>query len=326
VLALGEREAQRLQRELADLRSQVQSERALAERERDLAGAARRRLEALEARLDGIENRIDSFGPVGGPAGAAEIARARDEVLLLEIERLVSYANQELQLAGSVPAALAALQAADARASRLQRPQPALRRALAADLERLRLLPTVDSAGVALRLDQIAQGLDGWILLADPTQRLASAEPARATERGPRAAADGKPRAGGGAPAATAADPGARVRAWVSAEFGDLVRIRQAATPESLLLEPAQAALVRERLRVRLLTARQAVLARNERLFRPELAESLALTERYFDVRQPAVAAAVAQLRQLGATAVAFEPPASLDTVAALRALTGATR
>ena len=54
-------------------------------------------------------------------------------------------ASQQLQLAGNVPSALTALQLADAKLQRLDRPQfVPLRRALSRDMDRLKAVPYVD--------------------------------------------------------------------------------------------------------------------------------------------------------------------------------------
>jgi uroporphyrin-3 C-methyltransferase len=67
-----------------------------------------------------------------------DIARGREEATLLEVEQAITLAGQQLQLAGNVPIAILALQTADARLARLDRPQYLpLRKALAKDLERL---------------------------------------------------------------------------------------------------------------------------------------------------------------------------------------------
>jgi uroporphyrin-3 C-methyltransferase/uroporphyrinogen III methyltransferase/synthase len=370
--------AQRLERahlvqQTADLQVQVQAARAAGDAARTQAELAARHAEALEARIAAIE----ALGAAAASAGAGvDTGRGRDEAALLEVERLLSFAQQELQLGGSTASALTALQSADGRLARLQRPQLLqLRRALARDLERVRALPVVDIAGTSIRLDQLAQAADGWTLLADPAQRLppgrsagtrpigpdgkapdpkgsesrsADAKPLEPKPADPRAAepkavepkgSEPKSAAAKGAPARPNADSTARapqgpmsmvsitaeawhgLRSWMAAEFGDLVRVREVSTPDALLLDPAQAALVRERLKLRLLTARHALLTRNERQFRPEIVEVQAIVERYFDPKQPAVIAAGAELKALLAMPLAFEPPASLDSVAALRAL-----
>ena len=84
-----------------------------------------------------------------------DLAPSRDEIALTEIEQVLLVASQQLLLAGNVQSALAALQLADARLQRLERPQfLPLRRALTQDMDRLKAMPFVDVAGMSLKLDQ----------------------------------------------------------------------------------------------------------------------------------------------------------------------------
>ena len=103
-------------------------------------------------------------------------------------------------------------------------------------------------------------------------------------------------------------------------EYRDLVRLRQVDTPDALLLAPQQQQLVRLQIRLRLLNARQAVLARNDRLYRADLLEAQALMTRYVDVRQPAAAAAAGLIKQLSATPLSVDVPQINDSIAAVRA------
>ena len=84
-----------------------------------------------------------------------DLAPSRDEIALSEIEQVLLVASQQLQLAGNVPSALTALQLADAKLQRLERPQfVPLRRALSRDMDELKAVPYVDVTGVGLKLDQ----------------------------------------------------------------------------------------------------------------------------------------------------------------------------
>jgi len=83
---------------------------------------------------------------------------------------------------------------------------------------------------------------------------------------------------------------------------------------------PQQQQLVRLQIKLRLLNARQALLMRNDRLFRADLGEAQTLVGRYVDVRQPNVAAAVATMKQLSSTALSVEVPQINDSLAAVRA------
>ena len=78
-----------------------------------------------------------------------DLAPSRDEIALSEIEQVLLVASQQLQLAGNVPSALTALQLADAKLQRLDRPQfLPLRRALASDMDQLKAMPFVDVTGL----------------------------------------------------------------------------------------------------------------------------------------------------------------------------------
>lgn len=305
-LAYGLSETRRLGRQLERL--QADTAAALAESTRS-AAESRDRIARIEEEIERVKESRAAVDQL-----YLELTRGRDDAALIEVDRLVTLAAQELQVTGNVAAALAALQSADARLARLERPQLVnLRRAIGRDIERLRAVPAVDLTGIALKLDQIAQGVDAWPLLAEPAAR-----PARTAE--PKAAADTKK---GGDHAVDGF--AARLRAWLAREFGDLVRIREVDTPDALLLTTAQQQLVRHQLRLRLLAARLALQARNERMFRADLAEAQALLARYFDTKHPAAAGAALQLRQIAQSTLNVELPTINDTLAALRALRPAT-
>ncbi len=257
-------------------------------------------------------------------SAAAEAPLAGDEATVLEVERLITLAAQDVQLTRQTATAIAALELADARlaASGSLRWQ-ALRRALRRDIDRLRALPVIDVTGIALKLDQQIAAADVWPLLA------AANLPAVAAPTAPLPPAKLAPRAGAkkAAPAETAEDKAAaaqpsawtRVRGWIAQEFGDLVRIREVATPEPLLLSDAQQKLVRQQFKLRLLGARLALLARNDRLYHADIEQSMTQLALYFDAKAPAVIAAAAQLRQLNAVQLGLEPPNLSESQAAVR-------
>jgi len=312
----------RLQTDLDTLRSQLeQGQRAIAavtelsaRQQRD----AQLKLERLETDLVRLRDQRAELDQL-----YLDLTRGRDESALLEVERLVTMASQELQFTGSLTTALAALQGADARLARVERPQLVnLRRAITRDIERLRAAPVVDVTGLALKLDQIVQSVDSWPLLADATAVPAAAAPAARSE--PAAKVEAK---GAAAPApAPAPAPDApvptwwtRVRLWLQQEFGDLVRIREVDTPEALLLTAQQQQLVRQQMKLRLLDARAALLTRNDRLYRADLAEAQALLARYFDTRHNKPATAQGQLKVLAGAPLSVDLPQINDSLAALR-------
>ncbi len=238
---------------------------------------------------------------------AQAAARQADEAQrkLAELEQAAASAA-----AAEAPVPLAALELADVRLAATGSARwVALRRALARDIERLRTLPAVDTTGIALKIDQLIAGVDVWPMANTP------APPPKASPRTVAKKAEPAPEAPPPPP------PGAwqRLRAWIAAEFGELVRIHEVAAPEALLLNAEQEKLIRQQLKLRLLGARVALLARTDRLFRSDIENAQTLLALYFEPRQPAVANAAATLRQLNATALAFELPTLADSQAAVR-------
>jgi len=268
------------------------------------ARAARERATLLEAKVTDEQGQREALEQL-----YADLSRGRDEAVLVEVERLVGMAGQELAISSNVATALAALQTADARLARVDSARfVPLRRVIARDIERLKAAPTVDVTGIALKLDQLTTGADTWPLLSDALPQSPTATPA---------------------PAAGPSEPSPGVPWWERwferirmelGEYRDLVRLRRVETPEALLLVPQQQQLVRLQIKLRLLNARQAVLARNDRLYRADLVEVQALMTRYVDTRQPAAAAALGQLKQLTSTPLSVEVPQINDSVAAVRA------
>jgi uroporphyrin-3 C-methyltransferase/uroporphyrinogen III methyltransferase/synthase len=250
-----------------------------------------------------------------------DLSKNRDEWALSEIEQVLSTASQQLQLAGNVQGALIALQNADRSLSRSDKPQFVLiRRAIAADIERLKQLPAVDLAGVAFRLDSVIAQVDTLPLLSDEKP----AQPDAPVRRQPHG------RQARGAEAAKAAEPpmtvGERLthtwRQWSGemwADVRDLIRVRTVETPEALLLTPSESFFVRENLKLRLLNARLALLSRNEGAFRDDLNNAQATLVKYFDTRARSTQNAQAMLRQVQGNNLAIEMPTLAGSLNAVR-------
>lgn len=250
-----------------------------------------------------------------------DLAKNRDDWALAEIEQVLSTASQQLQLAGNIRGALIALQNADARLSRADRPQfIAIRRAIAKDMDNLKSLPNVDLTGIALRLDTLAAEIDGMPLLADE-KPVVNAPPPK-TRPAP-------PPSGSGARAATPAVTDDWRSRWLNGwhswssdlwhDIRDLVRIRTVSAPEALLLSPGEAFFARENLKLRLLNARLALLSRNDVAFRSDLAEADRTLTRYFDTRAPQTQAGREQIRQLQESALNIDMPTLSHSLNAVR-------
>jgi uroporphyrin-3 C-methyltransferase len=251
-----------------------------------------------------------------------DISKNRDEWALSEIEQVLSTASQQLQLAGNVTGALIALANADRSLSRSDKPQfITIRRAIARDIDKLKALPQVDQAGIALRLDNVISQIDNLPLLADekPAEPIAPSRvhpPARAA-RGTNQAAP--------APAAELSLGRRMVETWRnwSNEMWDdmrqLIRVRTVDTPEALMLSPSEAYFVRENLKLRLLNARLALLSRNEGTFRDDVGSAQQQLGRYFDTKARSTQAAQMVLRQVQANNVTIEVPDLSESLNAVR-------
>ena len=230
-----------------------------------------------------------------------DLAPSRDEIALSELEQVLLIANQQLQLAGSVSSALTALQLADVKLQRLDRPQfSPLRRALSRDIDRLKAVPYVDVAGMSLKLDQAIAAVDTLPLAMD--------------ERLPPAAPDKE--------ALPPDEP--RWRRMLHEMWNDLrqlIRVEVTDRPAAPLVPVAQQYFLRENLRLRLLTARIALLARDDASFQADLAASDTWLKQYFDARAKPVQAVLGSLKQLAGTPMPGETPDLTRSLEALRVL-----
>ncbi|HTP63397.1 MAG TPA: uroporphyrinogen-III C-methyltransferase [Burkholderiales bacterium] len=287
-----------LARRLRDIESESRDARALGTAAQEGLRDAQAKIGVLEAKLADSQNQ-----QVALEALYQELARNRDEWQLAEIEQVLAIAQQQLQLSGNVRAALLALQLAEGRLSRADRPQfLPVRRALARDIERLKALPALDVPGLSLALDRLAASVDGLPLAFD--ERIERPATAKSAKAGTAAQEDGFfERLGGD----------------VWRELRQLVVVRRVDAPEPPLLPPPQAWFLRENLKLRLLNARLALLTRDEAGYREDLRTAQSWIQRYFDARAKASQAALAQLKQLSLASVTFEPPSISDSLDAVR-------
>jgi uroporphyrin-3 C-methyltransferase len=284
-----------LARRLRDIEAESREARSLGRQAQEGLRDALAKIGALEAKLAESQNQ-----QVALEALYQELARNRDEWQLAEIEQVLAIAQQQLQLSGNVRAALLALQLAESRLSRADRPQfLPVRRALARDIERLKALPSLDVPGLSLALDRLAASVDALPLAFD--ERAPAAKAAKAEGAAPE---EGFFKRFGG-------------EIW--RELRQLVVVRKVEGAEPPLLPPQQAWFVRENLKLRLLNARLALLTRDEAGYREDLRTANNWIQRYFDARAKGSIAALAQIRQLSSASVSFEPPSIADSLEAVR-------
>jgi uncharacterized protein HemX len=235
-----------------------------------------------------------------------DLARAPDDWLLAEIEQTLNIASRELILAANVRAALIALQTADqrlARADKLQVVQ--LRRAITQDMERLKALPLVDTVGISLKLDNL-MSLAATLPMAMP-DKLALGAPVARDAHG-----DGQTE-----------NVAVRFGRDLWFEIKQLIRIRELENNDPALLSPQQSYFLRENLKLRLLSARTALIARDDVNYKEDLKLVREMLTKYFDPKAKVNANALAMLKQFADNPVSIAPPditASLNAVRAARA------
>ncbi len=228
-----------------------------------------------------------------------EMSSSRDQTALADVEQMLLIAGQQLQLSANVKAALIAMQHAEERLRRLDRPAfSELRKRIGNDIERLRAMPSVDVPAINQQLDRLIVEVDRLPLAQDarPQQEMVVAEQ--------------KPQ---------------EVSAWTNfwrevwQELRSLVRIENTQQEEMPLLSPTQTFFLRENLKLRLLSARLALLSRDEASFQRELATAQAWTKRYFDTKSKETSQTLIALQKLAASSIAVSVPDISGSLEAVR-------
>ena len=278
---------------LAELGTESQQSRATLAQSQAALKDAQTRIAELEARVADTQEQRVALEEM-----YRELSRSADDRVLSEVEQMLVLASQQLQLAGNVRAALAALQAADQRLARAEKLAAApLRRAINQDMDRLKAVPQVDVAGMAVKIDQVIAQTETLPLIIPENAPIARPIRARPIEEPSfqRAARD----------------------FWE--EMKGLVRIRDLEMQDTALVSPQQAYYLRENLKLRLLAARMSLLARDEASFRDDMRASQALIARWFDAKARPTTAALATLKLVGESPVVITVPDINASLAAVR-------
>ena len=291
-----QRKSSQLDSEVASKLDRIESigsdSRKLSSEARDISQEVEARLGKLDARLVNIEAQRQAMESL-----YQDLAGSRDQWTIAEVEQILLVASQQLQLAANAKAALTALQAADARLAQSDRPQfTELRRVIEQDIERLKSSPLVDVTGIGLKLERVIDGVD--------------ALPLAMTVRPDADKADSE-----------AVSPGGGWRGVLSEVWhnvSSLVRIQRVDSSVPPLLASDQTYFLRENLKLRLLSARLDLLARDQQAYRTDLEAARSWLERYFDTASPAVASSVSTLDELAKSDIVIQLP---DVTASLNAV-----
>jgi uroporphyrinogen III methyltransferase / synthase len=238
-----------------------------------------------------------------------DLARNRDGWIFGEVEQMLAAASEQLQLTGNTQLALFALQRADARLAALESPRSlVVRRAIEQDIDKLKTAPAIDLTGLAVKLDDAIARIDTLPMLGE-------AHVAR------QAPASGVPAAAG----ASAAAAGERWKAWwqtVSAaaaeELKSLVQVRRIDNADAMLNSPEESRFIRDNVKLRLLTARLALLSRDQATFKSDLRAADAALARYFDGAAKSTQIVRALVKEVDTSSASVQVPdinASLEAV-----------
>jgi uncharacterized protein HemX len=279
-------------RKLTEAQTATTQAQAAARNAQDLVRDALAKQAVLEAKLADSQSQQIALEKL-----YEDLSKNRDEWAVVEVERLVELAAQQLAVAGNVAGAVAALQTADARLARADKPQyAAVRKVIARDIERLKSAPVSDLTGLALRLDALVDQVESLPLISSPKP---AAAPAPAAESG-------------------AGPWWQRTLAEVRRELLELVQIRKVDSSDALLLTVEQGRLFRDGVRLRLLSARLALLSRNQAALRNDLNRIEQAVNAGVDTKQRAAQGFLASLKQIQGAAVQLELPNLNDTLTAL--------
>ena len=288
-------------RRLVESDVQVRDSKALAKENQALAASLQARLDSLEADFSASQSQ-----QVALESMYQELSRTRDERLLAEVEQSITIAAQQLQLAGNIEVALIALNGADARLAKAAQPQfLPLRKLIARDIARLTTLPVADISGMALKIETIIAQVDSFPMAFEQRPSVADVRAAN------KAQSKSEPRP----------QP-----AWWQALLGDLwaetrqlIRIERVDRADPGLLPPAQAYFLRENIKLRLLNARLALLARDGRSFREDTRQTAEWLDRYFDTQSRPVQSALATVKGFAELDIVQQAPSLNETLTAVR-------
>ena len=281
-----------LGRRLAESGKEISESRLLARNADDAMRQVSERVTHIESQMAGAQQQQLALESL-----YKDLVQGRDQWTLAEIEQVLLTAAQQLQLAGNVKAAIIALEGADTRLQRVNKPQfTALRRAIASDLAQLKAVPSLDEVGASARIEALVARHGSWPLAS-----------AQSSEAKPAARAEGS------------RDLGQEL--WT--ELKHIVQIRRVDRNEAILLPPDQAYFLRENLRLRLLSARLALLAQDQAGFRADLHAVAQMLSRYFNTRDAGVAAALKEVRRLASLQIVTKLPGIDASLAALDAYKG---
>lgn len=245
--------------------------------------------------------------------------------LINDIDHLVSIAHQQLLLGGNVSNAIIALETAQAQLARANRPSLVpLQQAINGDVERLRAVSTVDVNRLSSRIDELGRLIETAPLLIPD-------------DAAPKVDSSGRPqRQAAPAPSSTQPDPAdpwwkrslssaadwSRQAWWsIRQDLGSFINVRRVDDAAALLMSSEQASSLRDKLRLRLMTAQLAVLMNQPDVWQTETRAVVQLLQARYDISSVDGHRALRLALQLADTSIQIELPSLANSQSAIQAL-----
>lgn len=224
---------------------------------------------------------------------------------LLSLEDLLLTANRQLLLEHDPKGAIQALKIVSQKLARLNDPRLFdIRKTVINDIAALKAMPDPDIQGLAIKLTALSEQVDQL--------PLASSVPSEFHDKD----ADDN-----------ATTDGIATSSWdhfvnsVTKALDGMLTIRHGSTGTiTPLMPPDQAFFLRQNLKLKLQTARMALLKHNPTVYRTSLKSARDWLEQFFDTDNAAVAAAIEQINRMQSVRIDWQAPDITESLTALRA------
>ena len=303
---------------------------------RTVSDEIRNKREEIDARFMLLENDLaESVGKQKILEGLyQDLAPNRDETTIEEVEQLLFIANKQLQLANNVTSAMIAIQEADARLQRINHPQiPHLQSVLAKDIGLLKAVPEIDIVGIGLKLDSLAEEIDQLQLAMEgATSPEINDAPNKSQTSGGvlgilKDFFKGDPNESQETGGTLKTIQDFLLETW--ANLNKYVDIEQFVNVEQLVRiehvgkqdipDPSHSYFLRENLKLRLLAAHNALLARDARNFQAYLETSIEWINKHFNNKSELGISMLETLGQLHSNEISLNVPNILTSYEAVR-------
>jgi len=268
------------EKSIAAMESGSESSLAIAETVQSTNQLLQTRLDSMETKVGGLDEKISGLdGKIDSSVGELQQGDAAisdslsklsdslrtnkdDNLLVTEAYHLINIANHQAQLNQNPAAAAAALEAANQRLS--DAADPTLleaRQIITDDIIALRNVAKLDISGVALTLSQLEASVANLPLSSEAAEPSTAEETAAATEVSDASSFFNK----------------------IWSDIKGLVAIRRGTDHSAALLPPGQRFFLQQNLRLKLETARLALLQRDSQTFQSSLNTVKNWVDSYFD-------------------------------------------